>query len=74
MSVFDLKTLQPVTRIDVGEYPEGIETSADGSKIYVANWFSNQIWTVDAGKLAVTAKMPVGDGPRAFGTFLRQTP
>lgn len=74
VSVFDLATLQPVTRITVGDYPEGIETSAGGDSVYVVNWFSNEVWAIDAETLAVTAKMPAGDGPRAFGTFLRETP
>jgi YVTN family beta-propeller protein len=74
VSVFDLSTLKPIKRISVGDYPEGIETSADGSSIYVVNWFSNEVWAIDARTLAVTAKMRVGDGPRAFGTFLRETP
>ena len=74
VTVFDLKTLQPLTRIQVGEYPEGIETSADGRRVYVANWFSNEVWSIDAEKLAVIGKMQVGDGPRAFGTFLRKAP
>jgi YVTN family beta-propeller protein len=74
VSVFDLTTLQPVKRISVGDYPEGIETSADGNSVYVVNWFSNEVWAIDAETLAVTAKMPAGDGPRAFGTFLRETP
>ncbi|MCL2452519.1 MAG: YncE family protein, partial [Alphaproteobacteria bacterium] len=73
VSVFDLATLKPERRISVGEYPEGIETSADGSQVYVVNWFSNEVWAIDTKTLAVTAKMKVGDGPRAFGTFLRET-
>jgi YVTN family beta-propeller protein len=73
VSVFDLATLKPVKRISVGDYPEGIETSADGNSVYVVNWFSNEVWAINAETLAVTAKMPVGDGPRAFGTFLRET-
>ncbi|MGH6841296.1 MAG: YncE family protein, partial [Methylocella sp.] len=73
VSVFDLATLQPVKRISVGDYPEGIETSADGNSVYVVNWFSNEVWEIDAWTLKVTAKMPAGDGPRAFGTFLRET-
>ncbi|MBO0732947.1 MAG: beta-propeller fold lactonase family protein [Methylocapsa sp.] len=74
VSVFDLATLKPVKRISVGEYPEGIEASADGTKVYAVNWFSNDVWAIDSGTLNVTAKMPVGDGPRAFGIFLRKTP
>ena len=45
VSVFELSTLQPVKRISVGDYPEGIETSADGNNVYVVNWFSNEVWT-----------------------------
>ena len=73
VSIFDLDTMRPLQRISVGDYPEGIETSADGKSVYVVNWFSNEVWAVDAETLKVTAKMPVGDGPRAFGTFLRKT-
>jgi YVTN family beta-propeller protein len=73
VSVFDLATLQPVKRISVGDYPEGIETSADGDSVYVVNWFSNEVWAINTETLKVTAKMPAGDGPRAFGTFLRET-
>jgi YVTN family beta-propeller protein len=73
VSVFDLATLNPIKRIPVGEYPEGIETSANGNSVYVVNWFSNEVWAIDTSTLAVTAKMAVGDGPRGFGTFLRET-
>ena len=58
VSVFDLATLQPVTRISVGDYPEGIETSADGNSVYVVNWFSNEVWAINTEMLAVTVKMP----------------
>jgi YVTN family beta-propeller protein len=74
VSVFDLASLQPLKRIPVGDYPEGIEASADGRTIYVTNWFSNELWVVDAGELIVVAKIAVGDGPRAFGMFLRRVP
>jgi YVTN family beta-propeller protein len=70
--VFDLATMQPVKRISVGDYPEGIETSADGNSVHVVNWFSNEVWAINTETLAVTAKMPAGDGPRAFGMFLRE--
>jgi YVTN family beta-propeller protein len=73
ISVFDLATLQPVKRISVGDYPEGIETGDDGNSVYVVNWFSNEVWAIDADTLKVNAKMPAGDGPRAFGTLLRET-
>jgi YVTN family beta-propeller protein len=55
----------------VGDYPEGIAATADGSAIYVACWADNTLVRIDAATLAVTGKADVGDGPRAFGKFLR---
>jgi YVTN family beta-propeller protein len=74
VAVFDLATLQPVTRIPVGDYPDGIEASFDGTKVYAVNWESNAVSEIDTTSLTVTATMPVGDSPRSFGTFLRRAP
>ena len=74
VSVFDLATLKPLARIEVGDYPEGIETSRDGRAVYVANWESNTLSVIDAATLRVTATLATGDGPRAFGSFLRSAP
>ena len=73
VSVFDLATLQPVKRITVGDYPEGIEATADGKQVLVANWESNTLSVIDAAELKVIGEVKVGDGPRAFGAFLRRT-
>jgi YVTN family beta-propeller protein len=62
-----------VGRIDVGEYPEGIEAAADGSRVYVASWFGNTLGVIDVDGLTLKAEIPVGDGPRAFGAFVRRT-
>ena len=59
--------------VPVGEYPEGIAASRDGARIYVANWFSNELWALDARTLAVLGKAETGDGPRAFGAFVAGT-
>jgi YVTN family beta-propeller protein len=56
----------------VGDYPEGIAATADGRRIIVANWESNSISVIDAVELKVTGEIKVGDGPRAFGAFLRR--
>ncbi|WP_425102325.1 beta-propeller fold lactonase family protein [Tropicibacter sp. S64] len=69
VSVIDLTTLTPLKTIDVGEYPEGIDTTSDGN-IAVANWFDNTLSVIDAETLEVIAVHDTGDGPRAFGTFL----
>ena len=71
VTAFSLDTLKPVKRIAVGDYPEGIEASEDGRRVYVANWESNTVSVIDVARLAVEREIDVGDGPRAFGLFLR---
>jgi hypothetical protein len=39
----------------------------------VCTRFSNEVWAIVAATPTVLAKMPAGDGPRAFGTVLRET-
>ncbi|GEO87289.1 MULTISPECIES: beta-propeller fold lactonase family protein [Alphaproteobacteria] len=70
VSVFDARTYAPVTKIDVGGYPEGIDTTADGRQVVVANWDSNTLSIIDAQSLRMIGEIPTGDGPRAFGLFL----
>jgi YVTN family beta-propeller protein len=70
--VFDLGSLAAVKRITVGDYPEGIAATADAKRIIVANWESNTLSIIDAEKLVVVDEIKVGDGPRAFGAFLRR--
>jgi YVTN family beta-propeller protein len=70
VSVFDAKTYAAVAVIDVGGYPEGIDTTTDGRQIVVANWDSNTLSIIDAKSLMVVGEVATGDGPRAFGLFL----
>ncbi|MDU6746746.1 MAG: YncE family protein, partial [Bradyrhizobium sp.] len=72
VTVFDVASLQPLTRITVGDYPEGIAATADGRRIIVANWESNILSVIDVATLKVTGEIKVGNGPRAFGSFLRR--
>jgi YVTN family beta-propeller protein len=74
ITVFDLETLAPIKEVPIGDYPEGMQLSFDGRHLYVANWDSNELCELDTETLNVTAKIQLGDGPRAFGTFLRKTP
>ncbi|ATN35766.1 hypothetical protein ACO34A_18340 [Rhizobium sp. ACO-34A] len=74
VSIFDAATYAPVTVISVGEYPEGIDTTADGRFVVVANWASNTVSLIDTEKLEVTGEIATGDGPRAFGKFLASGP
>lgn len=73
VSVFDLASLKPVKRINVGDYPEGIAATADGKRVIVACWESNTLDIIDATDLKVIGEIRTGDGPRAFGAFLRKT-
>ena len=72
MSVIDLKKRNELRRIEVGDYPEGIDFVSAHNQIYVANWFSNSISVIDAESLAVVAEIECGDGTRAFGQFVMQ--
>jgi YVTN family beta-propeller protein len=71
VSVIDAVTLQPVKTLRVGGFPEGIEADPTGSTIWVACWDANTLEKIDVATLTVTARIPVGEGPRAFGKFLR---
>ncbi|MCK9912801.1 hypothetical protein MXD81_26840, partial [Microbacteriaceae bacterium K1510] len=63
--------LATLATIGVGDYPEGIESTPDGSAVYVACWSDNELVRIDASKLEVSGRAAVDDGPRAFGAFLR---
>ena len=72
--MFDADTYKAKREIEVAEYPEGIAASADGSFIYVANWFDNKLMKIDAALSRVVGKVETGNRPRAFGEFIRQKP
>ena len=74
LSVFDADTYKAASEIEVAEYPEGIAASADGRSVYVANWFDNTLMKIDAASNRVVGKVETGNGPRAFGAFIRQKP
>jgi YVTN family beta-propeller protein len=71
VTVFDASTLAVLETIEVGEYPEGIEADPAGGAVYVACWDANTLERIDTAKLEVVSRIPVGNGPRAFGRFLR---
>lgn len=71
VTVFDTATLQPLKTIEACDHPEGIEADAAGLQVYVACWGDNLLLKIDAKSLEITGKAEVGDGPRAFGRFLR---
>lgn len=71
VSIFDTDSLAPVATIDACDHPEGIEADGAGNAVFVACWGDNIVMRLDPRTLAVTGKAKVGDGPRAFGRFLR---
>lgn len=71
VSVVDAATFETVKTVRVGSFPEGIEADPAGTSVWVACWDSNTLERIDTQALAVSAKIPVGEGPRAFGRFLR---
>jgi YVTN family beta-propeller protein len=71
VTVFDTETLKVLKAIPVGDYPEGIEADPGGLAVFVACWEANTLERIDAKTLEVTARVTVGNGPRAFGRFLR---
>lgn len=70
VSVITLATLASEGKIIVGEYPEGIDATAEGDRIVVANWFENTVSLIDAATLDVVQSIETADGPRAFGAFI----
>ena len=71
VSVIDLAGMKVIKSIPVGDHPEGIAADPAGKYVYVACWFDNVLMRIDTDKLEVEGEAAVGDGPRAFGLFLR---
>ncbi len=71
VTVFDQVKLAPIKTIEACDHPEGIEADTLAANVYVACWGDDVLLRLDPGALTVTGKATVGDGPRAFGKFLR---
>lgn len=71
VTVFDQGTLARIKQIDTCDHAEGIEADGGEKNVYVSCWGEDVLLRIDAAKLAITGKAPVGSGPRAFGKFLR---
>jgi YVTN family beta-propeller protein len=65
VSVIDTSTNTVIATIVVGSNsgPYGVAVLPDGSKIYIAESFSNTVSVIDAATNAVTATITVGNGP-----------
>ncbi len=71
VTVFDTVTFQVLKTIPVGGYPEGIMANDDEKIVYVTCWDDNAVHRIDVAALKVTGRVEVGNGPRAFGKFLK---
>jgi YVTN family beta-propeller protein len=71
VTVFDTLSFKVVKTIPVGDYPEGIAADPGGKAVFVACWEANTLERIDTETLEVTGRAEVGNGPRAFGLFLR---
>jgi YVTN family beta-propeller protein len=56
---------QPPVTVDVGERPEAVAITPDGSIAYVVNAFSNDVYVLDAVTGTLITTIPVGSGPWA---------
>jgi len=67
-----LDDLAVTATVDMGQYPEGIDATHDKSRIVVADWLFDTVSVIDAASVTVVAEIETGDGPRAFGRFIRE--
>ena len=71
VTVFEAATGAVAQTLEACDHPEGIEADAAEAYVYVACWGDNIVLKIDTKTLQIIAKASVGDGPRAFGKFLR---
>jgi YVTN family beta-propeller protein len=71
VSVFETGSRKKVATIQACDHPEGIQYDDRAGLVYIACWFDNELIRIDAATFKVTGRVSVGDGPRAFGQFLR---
>ena len=55
-----------LTTIEVGEEPEGILVSPDGSRVFVTSEVANMVHVVDSASATLGANIVVGNRPRRF--------
>ena len=53
----------------VGNYPNGIVVTPDGSKVYNTNYADNTVSVIDTATNTVTTTVPVGNGPVGIGVI-----
>lgn len=72
--LFDAETLEPRGEIPVGEHPNAMVLSADGSRLFVACANTNSVWAIDLASrtaaerisVALAPESPAGSTPNAL--------
>ncbi len=72
ISVIDLKTLQPVAVIPLSNTPKGMGITPDGSKLFVGNARSNEVWVVDTQSRAVSSTITIDGFSRCLRVIVSQ--
>src|ERR1039457_5050651 len=63
VSVINVTTNSVIATIPVGNTPEGVSVSQDGSKVYVANHNAFTVSVINTATNTVVATIPVGSSP-----------
>lgn len=66
VSVIDISTDIVTATVDVGDTPDGVAVTPDGTETYVSNRDSNTISMIDTATNTVTATVKVGVSPRGI--------
>ena len=70
MYAYSLPDLKPLGNVHVGQHPEWVTFSPDGSRVYVAAAGDNSVTAVDVATLKEIARIPVGQVPKRNGTAM----
>ncbi len=63
VSVIDANTNEVIATIEVGNGPEGIAVDPNGTKIFVTNFFSQNVSVIDTATNKVTSTVKIGTYP-----------
>jgi YVTN family beta-propeller protein len=70
VSIIDTTTNDVKVIVNGLNYSYGVAVNPTGTKVYVANSGNNSVSVIDTATNTVTATLPLGDNPMAFGQFI----
>ena len=59
VSVIDTATNEVVTNVSVGDYPDGVAVTPDGTRVYVANEFGKTVSVIDTATNTIAATVNI---------------